>query len=56
MTPDLVMGGGWEGYNQGYTLSREEGIHEPRQSKQYSQADLAANFERVYEEAKSIFE
>ena len=28
----------------------------PEESKQYSQADLAANFERVYEEAKSIFE
>ena len=28
----------------------------PVESKQFSQADLAANFERVYDEAKSIFE
>ncbi|MFD2826086.1 type IV secretory system conjugative DNA transfer family protein [Leeuwenhoekiella polynyae] len=28
----------------------------PEESKQFSQADLAANFERVYDEAKSIFE
>jgi len=27
----------------------------PEESKQFSQADLAANFERVYDEAKSIF-
>jgi len=27
----------------------------PEESKQYSQADLEANFERVYEEARSIF-
>ncbi|MCM4156392.1 type IV secretion system DNA-binding domain-containing protein [Gramella sp. AN32] len=27
----------------------------PNETKQYSQADLSANFERVYEEAKSIF-
>ena len=27
----------------------------PEESKQFSQADLAANFERVYEEARSIF-
>ena len=27
----------------------------PKESKQFSQADLAANFERVYEEAKSLF-
>lgn len=28
----------------------------PQESKQFSQADLAANFERVYDEAKSIFQ
>ncbi|HEA30713.1 MAG TPA: type IV secretory system conjugative DNA transfer family protein [Leeuwenhoekiella sp.] len=27
----------------------------PQESKQYSQTDLAANFERVYDEARSIF-
>ncbi|MDT0641892.1 type IV secretion system DNA-binding domain-containing protein [Zunongwangia sp. F363] len=27
----------------------------PEESKQYSQADLEANFERIYEEARSIF-
>ncbi|WP_156798701.1 type IV secretory system conjugative DNA transfer family protein [Gillisia limnaea] len=28
----------------------------PQESKQYSKADLEANFERIYEEARSIFE
>ena len=28
----------------------------PEESKQYSQADLAVNFERVYDEARSIFD
>ena len=28
----------------------------PKESKQYSQADLEANFERIFEEARSIFE
>tara|TARA_Y100001968_G_scaffold326661_1_gene370198 strand:- start:112 stop:294 length:183 start_codon:yes stop_codon:yes gene_type:complete len=27
----------------------------PEKSKQFSQADLVANFERVYDEAQSIF-
>jgi hypothetical protein len=27
----------------------------PEESKQFFQADLAANFERVYDEARSIF-
>ena len=27
----------------------------PEESKQYSQADLSTNFDRIYDEAKSIF-